>query len=438
MSVRQYIGARYVTKIYENTLNPSSAEWEASVNYEPLTMVTYNNGSYLSKKEVPASVGNPAANPTYWAQTGFYNGQIAQLQDQITDIYNNLYVTPEMFGAVGDGVTDDSAALQSALDSGKNVVFMSDYRSSVALELDHYVNIDGCGHILTTDADAFYIKGRYINISNLNIYSGTSGQNTCISAIAGASDVYQLNMHDVVIAYYNIGIEFNVIFWNNSFNSLRIDNCITAIKNTGSGRCHSTLFENIHTNHCHTNVYLTGSVAAFNSCNFGVDTFDSTFYFDNSRISLLECSIECDVKNTNNGVLFALHSGTCDLINSRFLIMSDDTGYIFNFYGIAQMTIMNSLITTKTGNAMANDRLIDKTVFQMYNYGSLKYINSISFWRPDLSSINTNQIPYINDEGVIQVDPNSTFGTKLVEGLIMYDMNNKIPVFYNGNTIVNV
>ena len=89
MSVRQYIGARYVTKIYENTLDPSSAEWQASVNYEPLTMVTYNNGSYLSKKEVPASVGNPADNPTYWTQTGFYNGQITSLQNQINEIIEN-------------------------------------------------------------------------------------------------------------------------------------------------------------------------------------------------------------------------------------------------------------------------------------------------------------------------------------------------------------
>lgn len=33
------------------------------------------------------------------------------------------YVTPEMFGAVGDGVTDDTQAIQQALDSGKTVVF---------------------------------------------------------------------------------------------------------------------------------------------------------------------------------------------------------------------------------------------------------------------------------------------------------------------------
>lgn len=89
-NVRQYIGARYVTKIYENSLDPSSAEWEASINYEPLTLVTYNYGSYLSKKEVPASVGNPADNPTYWAQTGFYNGQISTLNAEVLQLQNDM------------------------------------------------------------------------------------------------------------------------------------------------------------------------------------------------------------------------------------------------------------------------------------------------------------------------------------------------------------
>lgn len=84
-NIRQYIGARYVIKIYENSQDASSAEWEQG-NFEPLIMVTWQNGSYLSKKDVPASVGNPADNPTYWVQTGFYNGQIAALQQQIDTI----------------------------------------------------------------------------------------------------------------------------------------------------------------------------------------------------------------------------------------------------------------------------------------------------------------------------------------------------------------
>lgn len=86
MAVRQYIGARYVTKIYQNSQDANSAEWEAGVAYEPLTLVTYNNSSYLSRTQVPATAGNPATAVTYWAITGFYNGQIANLQDQIDAI----------------------------------------------------------------------------------------------------------------------------------------------------------------------------------------------------------------------------------------------------------------------------------------------------------------------------------------------------------------
>lgn len=43
------------------------------------------------------------------------------------------YVTPEMFGAVGDGSTDDHVAVQAALDSGKTVIAFNNYRTSVPL-----------------------------------------------------------------------------------------------------------------------------------------------------------------------------------------------------------------------------------------------------------------------------------------------------------------
>lgn len=104
----RYIGARYVVKIYENSLDPTSAEWEASVNYEPLTMVTYNNGSYLSKTTVPGSVGDPASNPSYWVQTGFYNGQIASLQNQI-DTINGI------IGDIDNLTTTDKSSVVNAI-----------------------------------------------------------------------------------------------------------------------------------------------------------------------------------------------------------------------------------------------------------------------------------------------------------------------------------
>ena len=113
---RQYIGARYVIKIYENSQSAGSAEWEATTNYEPLTLVTYNYGSYLSKKSVPATVGNPVDNPAYWVQTGFYNGQIADLQDQVIAINATL---SEMGGDIDDIETAIST-MQTSLNTLNN------------------------------------------------------------------------------------------------------------------------------------------------------------------------------------------------------------------------------------------------------------------------------------------------------------------------------
>ncbi len=123
-NIRQYIGARYVIKIYENSQDAESAEWESNTNYEPLTMVTYQNGSYLSKKQVPATVGNPAANAAYWTQTGFYNGQIASLQAQI-DAINNTTI-PAINNDIAD-LEGDIAELLTLIDASRgNYIFIGD------------------------------------------------------------------------------------------------------------------------------------------------------------------------------------------------------------------------------------------------------------------------------------------------------------------------
>ena len=122
MATRQYIGARYVLKVYQNSADPSSAEWESGVVYEPLTMVTYQNSSYVSRMQVPASAGNPATATSYWAITGLYNGQIANLDNRLTaaegDIDTletsvdklvnddrNLYSQDNVFLIIGDSYT---------------------------------------------------------------------------------------------------------------------------------------------------------------------------------------------------------------------------------------------------------------------------------------------------------------------------------------------
>lgn len=159
MAVRQYIGARYVPTYYQNSQDPTSAEWEPNVNYDPLTIVSLPNmHSYQSKKFVPASVESPASNPEYWYDQGYASAYYQALQDQIDDMNDGsvpgslqdqindnasditaltnkvgLVYTLEDFGAVGDGITDDTQALIDAYDTcrtngGGTIICAQHYR----------------------------------------------------------------------------------------------------------------------------------------------------------------------------------------------------------------------------------------------------------------------------------------------------------------------
>lgn len=81
MAVTQYIGARYVPKFFENS--DGTEEWRSGVEYEPLTIVTYNGNSYTSKKPVPSTAGNPSSDSEYWASTGTYNAQVEIYRQQV-------------------------------------------------------------------------------------------------------------------------------------------------------------------------------------------------------------------------------------------------------------------------------------------------------------------------------------------------------------------
>ena len=74
--IRHYVGARYVPKFAD------PVAWTRGTSYEAMTIVTYNNSSYTSKIPVPATVGDPADNPDYWALTGNYNAQVEQYRQE--------------------------------------------------------------------------------------------------------------------------------------------------------------------------------------------------------------------------------------------------------------------------------------------------------------------------------------------------------------------
>lgn len=179
MAVHQYIGARYVPKFYENSNGTS--EWQGGVIYEPLTIVTYNGNSYTSKKPVPADVGNPSANTSYWVATGVFNEQLESVLEELQKVQQletDNTTTPEYYGAVGDGIHDDTNAINDAIASGKKVIFNPDkqYVANVSTPTE-YVEVDFCNSTIigsiTINAPSVvgYGDKNRTRISNCNIVS---------------------------------------------------------------------------------------------------------------------------------------------------------------------------------------------------------------------------------------------------------------------------
>lgn len=98
MANRQYIGARYVPKYFENP--DGSNNWLTGIPYEALTVVTYADIQFISKKPVPANITSPNENPEYWIVSGQSGGISQDILNQINQNTADIeilktQVTPE-------------------------------------------------------------------------------------------------------------------------------------------------------------------------------------------------------------------------------------------------------------------------------------------------------------------------------------------------------
>lgn len=100
------------------------------------------------------------------------------------------YATPEMFGAKGDGVTDDTNALQAALNSGKNIIANKIYKITSSLSMmSTYDNplMFKFNKIIAENVSGYALQ---LNGSNGKVYGAIleSTQGSCVSLGSNSYD----------------------------------------------------------------------------------------------------------------------------------------------------------------------------------------------------------------------------------------------------------
>lgn len=105
MSVREYIGARYVP------LFADPIEWDNTKTYEPLTIVYYQGNSYTSKQAVPTGIA--ITNTDFWALTGNYNAQIEAYREEVETYSSRLTSVEGKFDA--NGKIEDNLVVTDSL-----------------------------------------------------------------------------------------------------------------------------------------------------------------------------------------------------------------------------------------------------------------------------------------------------------------------------------
>ncbi len=192
-------------------------------------------------------------------------------------INNNAFVTPQMYGALGDGVHDDTMALQDAIDSGKRICIPAGvYMISSSLIINN---------------DSVYIEG-----VNGFYWASNGNKNAIIKASANMESAFTIpngvtcfNLSNVNIdgsSKANYGIlhkdDGDLYTHDNVLKNIRIEYCNTAgIKMTS---VYKSIFENIRVVRCLAGFNLEGK-------------FNGTGYVSATTLTLIQCY--CDYCNSS-------------------------------------------------------------------------------------------------------------------------------------------
>ena len=132
MTVREYIGARYMPLFI--------GEWDDTVSYEPLSIVSYQGNSYTSRQAVP--IGIEITNEIYWALTGNYNAQVEQYRQEVLAYNDRISTIEDKFPIQSASIADGAVITGKIADANVTTAKIADENVTTAKIADSNVTTD--------------------------------------------------------------------------------------------------------------------------------------------------------------------------------------------------------------------------------------------------------------------------------------------------------
>lgn len=227
--------------------------------------------------------------------------------------YSEVFVTPEMFGAMGDGTTDDSTAIQSAIDSGAEMIVMiGDYLIASTIKIAGALTLYHRGTITYTGSGSAIKIERVQNSCNITLDK--------IEATNG-------NGIEFYASTYASGNANRIQYLNLDFNSIRaLDKCIYMNLDVEPGISNTATVGWINE--------VRISNGRFAAGNYGIYG-DAKGYQKMNNIKLFNVAFE----GITTGIYMANGCARWSFMNSRYaesyttLIKTVGSVSEFNFYG---------------------------------------------------------------------------------------------------------
>jgi hypothetical protein len=197
---------------------------------------TYDNVSGISSVTLPISSNNV----TYTPAGGSAVTTTVQAKLRQT-------ISVEDFGAIGDGTTNDTVAIQAAIDSlvsGQTLIFSKNYKINASLTITNKsrIRLTGKGRVfLSGAASGAYIFQLIGTIDDLEIDSmtlvgdGNSGYSQVAIGCNSGQTISNTRFHDLNIYSINVGLSHNANLSGSWTNGLAYNNYLQDILGTVSG-----------------------------------------------------------------------------------------------------------------------------------------------------------------------------------------------------------